>query len=67
MLQVVCYFTNWATYRPGNGKYEPEDIDADLCTHIVYGFAILHPTKFTIQAHDSWKDFDNSKYPNTII
>merc|ERR1712223_1116732 len=36
--KVVCYFTNWAWYRPGVGKYIPEDIDPSLCTHVVYGF-----------------------------
>lgn len=32
--KVVCYFTNWAWYRPGEGKYTPDDIDENLCTVI---------------------------------
>ena len=60
-LNVVCYFTNWAWYRPGQGKYKPEDINSDLCTHIVYGFAVLDANTLTIRAHDSWADFDNGK------
>ena len=35
----VCYHTNWSQYRPGIGKFFPENIDADLCTHLVYAFA----------------------------
>ena len=58
---VVCYFTNWAWYRQGVGKFEPEDIDADLCTHIVYGFAVLDGNKLKLKPHDSWADIDNSK------
>ena len=57
--KVVCYFTNWAWYRPEGGKYQPRDINEDLCTHIVYGFAVLDPITLTIKAHDSWADFDN--------
>lgn len=60
--KVVCYFTNWAWYRPGVGKYKPENINSDLCTHIVYGFAALDPGTLTIRAHDSWADFDNKFY-----
>lgn len=60
--KVVCYFTNWAWYRRGIGKYRPEDIDPDLCTHIVYGFAVLNPTTLLIKAHDSWADYDNKFY-----
>ena len=60
-FKVVCYFTNWAWYRPGIGKYTPDEIDASLCTHIVYGFAVLDPNKLTIRPHDAWADFDNSK------
>merc|ERR1711860_207194 len=50
--KVVCYFTNWAFYRPGVGKFEPEDINVELCTHIVYGFAVLNPKTFKVRAHD---------------
>ncbi|XP_052070740.1 acidic mammalian chitinase-like isoform X4 [Mytilus californianus] len=34
----VCYYTNWAQYRPNPFKYFPEDIDPFLCTHIIYSF-----------------------------
>lgn len=63
---MVCYFTNWAWYRPGKGKYLPENIDADLCTHIVYGFAVLDYENLIIKMHDSWADVDNRKY-NTLL
>ena len=54
-------FTNWATYRQEEGKFLPEDIDSQLCTHIVYGFAVLNPKTLLIRAHDSWIDFDKGK------
>ena len=39
----VCYYTNWSQYRPGGGKFFPENIDPHLCTHIMYAFAKLGP------------------------
>lgn len=65
-FKVVCYFTNWAWYRQGIGKFVPEDIDPDLCTHIVYGFAVLNRDTLVIQPHDSWADIDNRFYERVI-
>jgi len=65
-FKVVCYFTNWAWYRPGEGKYTPDDIDTNLCTHIVYGFAVLNRETLTIKTHDSWADIDNRFYERVV-
>ena len=64
--KVVCYFTNWAWYRPGVGKYRPEDIDPTLCTHIIYGFAVLDSTTLQMKPHDSWADIDNNFYKKVV-
>ncbi|KAE8573974.1 Putative chitinase [Halyomorpha halys] len=64
--KVVCYFTNWAWYRQGSGKYLPEDIDYDLCTHIIYGFAVLDYSELIIKSHDSWADTDNNFYNRVV-
>lgn len=36
-------------YRQGSGKFLPEDIDAKLCTHIVYGKILLTIDFYQIQ------------------
>ncbi len=37
--RVMCYYTNWSGYRPGDGQFSIQDIDPNLCTHIIYSFA----------------------------
>lgn len=64
--RVVCYFTNWAWYRRGDGKYTPDHIDESLCTHVVYGFAVLNGQTLTIKTHDSWADIDNYFYDRVV-
>eukprot|EP00095_Tigriopus_kingsejongensis_P006279 snap_masked-scaffold1533_size36968-processed-gene-0.3 protein:Tk06279 transcript:snap_masked-scaffold1533_size36968-processed-gene-0.3-mRNA-1 annotation:"chitinase" len=45
--RVFCYFTNWSYKRPGMGKFTPEDIDPELCTHIVFAFGTIKDHKLT--------------------
>ncbi len=53
---LVCYLGRWSAYRPGAGKFVIEDINPNLCTHIVYGFAKLENNK--IAPFDSWLDLE---------
>ena len=40
-MRRVCYYTNWSQYRHGRGKFVPEDVPLNLCTHVVYAFASM--------------------------
>lgn len=53
--QVFCYLTSWSAKRPGAGKFEPKDVDAKLCTHLVYAFATLKDHKLS-EANDNDPD-----------
>nr|CAD7454426.1 unnamed protein product [Timema tahoe] len=53
--QVFCYMTSWSQKRPGAGKFTPDNIDATLCTHVIYAFATLKDHKL---APGDEKDID---------
>ncbi|XP_071524963.1 chitotriosidase-1-like [Panulirus ornatus] len=54
----ACYFGSWAVYRPGLGKFDVENIDPFLCTHMIYTFAGLRDNE--IVSLDPYNDlYDN--------
>nr|XP_028590001.1 acidic mammalian chitinase-like [Podarcis muralis] len=53
--KLVCYFTNWSQYRPEPAKYFPNNIDPNLCTHLIYAFATMNQHKI---APYEWNDED---------
>ncbi|GAB6027330.1 Chitinase 2 [Chamberlinius hualienensis] len=58
--RVVCYYGSWAVYRPDLGKFDVEDIDPYICTHVIYAFAGLNPSTDEIQSLDPFNDlYDN--------
>ncbi|KAI4468382.1 chitinase [Holotrichia oblita] len=56
--KFVCYLGSWANYRNGNCRFTIEDINPDLCTHIIYGFVGIN-NDGTIRIMDSWLDQDD--------
>lgn len=55
--KVVCYYTNWSQYRQKIGKFLPEYIDPDLCTHIIFAFGWLKKGKLSsFESNDETKD-----------
>lgn len=57
--RIVCYFTSWSLKRPGQGKFDPEKIDPNLCTHIIYAFAKLTDHKLaTVEDAEEIAVFD---------
>ncbi|XP_064474390.1 chitinase-3-like protein 2 [Ornithodoros turicata] len=49
-----CYWGSWSYYRSGDGKFSVEQIDPNMCTHIVYSFAKLD--NGVIAASDAYLD-----------
>lgn len=48
--------STWAVYRPSRGSFSIENIDPNLCTHIVYAFAGLNASSDSIRSLDPWQD-----------
>lgn len=57
--RVVCYWGTWANYRPKLGKFTPEDVDASLCTNLIYSFAGLDAENDSIKPLDPWMDLED--------
>uniref|UniRef100_A0AAY4E8E2 Acidic mammalian chitinase n=1 Tax=Denticeps clupeoides TaxID=299321 RepID=A0AAY4E8E2_9TELE len=66
--QLICYFTNWSQYRPNSGKFLPENVDPQLCTHLIYAFAIVNSAnqldKYEWNDETLYKSFNDLKTRN---
>ncbi|XP_075880844.1 chitotriosidase-1-like isoform X2 [Nelusetta ayraudi] len=69
--EMICYFTNWSQYRPGSGRYTPQNVDPFLCTHLIYAFSIINNKNelVTYEWNDEtlYKDFNGLKSKNPSL
>lgn len=64
---IVCYVASWATYRPGNGAFSLENLHSKYCTHLIYAFAGLNASDWTIRSIDPWGDVEKDGNHNFFL
>ncbi|XP_060520817.1 acidic mammalian chitinase-like [Cylas formicarius] len=60
-MRIVCYYTNWSVYRPGQAKFSPQNINPYLCTHLVYAFGGFTKEN-TFKPFDKYQDIEKGGY-----
>ena len=63
----VCYFTNWSYDRQGKGSFVPENMDASLCSHVVYAFATLDSVSLEMAVGSETEDIKTGEIIVTHI
>uniref|UniRef100_A0A7N8WM08 Acidic mammalian chitinase-like n=1 Tax=Mastacembelus armatus TaxID=205130 RepID=A0A7N8WM08_9TELE len=66
--KLVCYYTNWSTYRSENGKFTLSDVDPSLCTHLIFAFSGINDANELVPTDwndpESYKTFNGLKARN---
>lgn len=60
----MCYFTNWSQYRVSSGKFLPANIEANLCTHLIYAFSGINDANELVTIE--WNDEELYKSLNGL-
>ena len=58
---MICYFSNWASFRGGDGHFVPEHLDASLCSHVFYAFAGLDTVDLELMSTAPRNDIESGK------
>ena len=52
--KVVCYWAQWEPHQSPDQRHTPEDIDANLCTHILYEWIYLDERTDSVNDTDQY-------------
>ncbi|XP_050091373.1 chitinase-3-like protein 1 [Anopheles aquasalis] len=55
---VFCYYASWSHWRPENGAFNVTNINAHLCTHLLYAFFGIDE-EGKVQILDPWLDLED--------
>lgn len=65
----MCYVADWTGWRQGAGRYDIDNVDTNLCTHVIYAFAGMdeNGVKDPIRGTDGLEKLKNLKKTNSNI
>ena len=63
----IKHSTHWIDCKKtGEGSFKTDNIDVNVCTHLVYAFAVLDTQTHTMKVYDTWLDESLKNYQNFV-